>query len=260
MRERKAFSLIELAIVLVIFSILFGIGLKSCLDSLTNAKVNSTKEKLTAYKLFLIKEFCSSLTLPNVDSLDFKDAWGNSITVAYYSEASNKTISLCSLDSTTLSVILPDGKEVDNIVAVLISPSADQKLDSIIGANLITLSDNDLFQYISLYELKSKCCKGRDLEIITNVLPPIVKGEDWKEIIVVRGGTPPYRCEVRVANNDTLSSYFENGTEGGSEYCYIYLSCDNSTKIDDSFLDLEVTVYDNSSLSNATKVFRVPVY
>jgi prepilin-type N-terminal cleavage/methylation domain-containing protein len=241
---RKGFSLIETAIVLIIMGLLLGLGIRSCMSGIETAKIDNTRNKLLTFKSFILNEFCKTGNLPEKSEMDpyyLKDAWNRDIELIYTSGV--KSNNPCFLKSTTLSLTLPEGNKIEDVVAVIISSAMNKVLDSNVFSNQVEIRKDDLWEYITLYELKTKCCKGKEVKILTDSLPPIVQGENYEVFIAVEGGKPPYECSISI----------ENGTvEGGDSYCKIALSEDYTKELSSNEILITLTVEDSSTPALST--------
>ncbi|WP_163329079.1 type II secretion system protein [Desulfurobacterium thermolithotrophum] len=251
---RKGFSLIEIAIVLIIVSLLLGLGIGSCISGIETAKIDNTQDKLLTFKTFILRNFCKTGNLVKkneIDSYYLKDAWNNDIELIYAPEV--KDSNPCSLKTTSLSVVLPSGNKVKDVIAVILSLSANRVLDSNVSLNKVEVKNDDLWKYITLYEIKSQCCNNKGISILTNSLPPVVEGENYDVTLVATGGKPPYKCDV-TSENSTVESFFKNHFVQGSEvlpYCRIVFSEDDSKNfislLSSSEISINLEVKDSSN-------------
>ena len=241
---RKGFSLVEIAIVLIIVGFLLGLGIRSCVSGIETAKIDNTRDKLLTFKTFILNEFCKTGSLPEKSEIDpyyLKDAWNRDIELIYASDVESNNP--CLLKNTILSLILPEGNKVENVVVVIISSAMNKVLDSNVSSNQVEIRQDDLWEYITLYELKTKCCKGEEIKILTGSLPPIVQGENYEAVVTVKGGRPPYECSISI----------ENGTvEGGDSYCKITLSEDYTKELSSNEILITLTVKDSSTPTLST--------
>lgn len=239
----RGFSLIETAIVVLIVGILLGAGIRSCLSGIDTAKMDNTRDKLSNLKVLIMRNFCKTGNLLNGTEIPpqyLKDAWNDDIKLIYASDTNGTK--LCSMDNTTLSVILPSGKEVKDVVAVILSPSVDRVLDSNLTSNPIEIKNDDLWRRITLDEIKGQCCKN--VTILTPSLPPIVEGASYNVDFVVTGGKPPYQCEI-TSDNSTVENFFKNHLVQGnadSPYCRVIISANDSKDFVSSLSSNEISI------------------
>jgi len=230
---RRGFSLVELAIVLTIIGIIMSIGIKSCISGITTAKSDKTKDNLDILKTFIERNICKngkfSFAIPENLKID---GWNNQITIINATSINNE--SPCLLNATNLTAEENSTSYVyNNVAVILISKGENQKLDSKILSNKVILKPDDLYSIITLNELKSKCCKGKELKIITPFLPPIVENATYSVTIAVNGNYGNYTWSITSSDYPSVAEILQNGTKRSTKqpYTTINLSCNDTSKI-----------------------------
>lgn len=248
---RKGFTLIELAIVLIIAGLILSLSVKSCVSAMESAKVDKTKDVLSTCKNKFLSKICNALIIKQ-KTCQQKDAWGNTIKVFIPESIRDKKP--CSLMKARFSVKI-GSKTYDNVVVLFLTSGKNRKIDSTITNSTAEIKGDDVADLITLNQLKASCCKGKILTIVTKELPPIVEGEDYEVGILVKGGTPPYMCSFKIGD-------FTSETSANSA-CYLRIPYQEVDKIvnvfsSQSYAPLDVTVTDSYGAS-VSKEFRVTV-
>ena len=259
--NRKGFSLVELAIVLIIAGLIMGVGIRSCISGITTARIDKTKDTLDALKVFMEREVCKHNSLSFPIPQNFKtDSWGNTIIIV--NATSLKTTSPCLLNSTELTATTPEFT-YQNAAIVLISKGKNKSLDSKISKNRIILKSDDIYAIITLNELKTDCCKGKKLEITTPFLPPIVVNATYSTTIAVNGGTGNYTWQIS-STIPSLSALLQKRTKSPTTqpYTTINLSCNDTSQIANILNNTsttKITITVKTKKQKATKTFIVTV-
>jgi len=179
----KGFTLVELAIVLVIIGILTGIGIGLIGPLTKRAKLQETRDLVNAAKQAYIGYAVKNAFLPSQGNSDpitpvnaFQevgasgmDAWGKPMRYVVENEVADPpNVHICGADSTTLTVI-DRGSQKSNIAFMVISggPNYNIQTDtSIYEQDTPNIDDftidmnrpeeyDDIVQYVSLHELKT---------------------------------------------------------------------------------------------------------
>jgi len=251
---RRAFSLVELAIVLVIVGILFGAVVKSCVNGIETARIENTKDKLrgiakkVTYYVCRFRKIIPFSTLVKLSAS--RDAWNTRIKI--FEDLHLQNNYLCSLNSTYFRVVTPS-ENYTNVVFLFLSAGGNRVIDSLVSNGSVLIRNDDIYEIVTLGELKLSCCEYKKLKFDFNELSPIVEGEDYKETIVVSGGIPPYRCKFISGTDAVVKSYISilNGTSLKNPYCQLVSSHVSSRLLFDatnaSTLNLNIEVCDNET-------------
>ncbi len=133
MRKDKGFSLIELAIVLVLIGILIGLGAGLVSMLVKRVKYSESKEAVNSFVQAILGFADASGRLPTLNELpsvvgSTKDSYGRDIAYIYdASLTTNSTYGLCGLTSTNLSVIVcsdascSTNSTISNVAFVVVS-------------------------------------------------------------------------------------------------------------------------------------------
>jgi len=163
---KRGFTLVELAVVLVVVGLLLGSGVSLAKILLKNSKIKENRSILARDASAVIGYAISKGRLPSEEMFEstvpfIKDAYGKPIR---YIASENGDI--CGGDS-GLEIVLCQTKECKeervfkNAGFVLISPSEDRKFDyKISGGRLYLYSNLDSYLYYGVYELRERIdCK-----------------------------------------------------------------------------------------------------
>ena len=236
---RKAFTLIELAIGLVILGILLGIGINMAKWAIKNYHLNQNRDKLLSDAAALVSYVvshegnasgaCNSLPYLN-------DEWGKRIICLSARELENYNI--CALRKTSLVVKEEGGNETENVAFVLISggenlnvqtgidnstngtvvkvyPYGESEVDDYPKDFLRKEPYDDMVRFVTLKELQEKVnCPYSEakLRIITDVLPPAFEDSFYEAKVFATGGIPEgsnYRWCYTADDNFTATSGIE---------------------------------------------------
>jgi prepilin-type N-terminal cleavage/methylation domain-containing protein len=219
--KRRGFTLVELAIVLMVVGVLAAGGVKMIDGAIKNNKYSSSKNQIQA----LIKEIAEysgrALVLPADDAAlvgivttPLTDSFDRQI--LYTADSRLTTLStpggICSVDSTNLSVTLADGTEVNDVAFFLVSGSLNKNIQTDRDASPIvlypegTLVDDytadginsggydDITGWMTLNTLKKYAgCEGASMDIIEQKLPTGHVFSTYSADLHPKGGIPTYQ-------------------------------------------------------------------
>jgi len=230
--KRKAFTLIEMAIVLVILGLIIGIGTGVMVQYIKWNKRQQTERKVDSQLNNIIGIAVSKgkIDLSDIENSTFTDAYSQKIitvlayklTPNFFDSTNNTNATICDVKDT--QVRLNDtakGIEIDNIAFVVFSKGSDYtsntycdrtQINSTQTCNSIIRTDStkDIIRYVTLPELKQYLgCVGNPLHILNNELPPAFVGENYNVTLYADGGLKPYTWEL----NKTCS--WLNGSPSG---------------------------------------------
>ncbi len=223
-KVEKGFTLVELAIVLVIVGLMVGMG-ASLIGPLTQrAKLHETKEIITAATESLIGNAASRNVLP-VDTAAFaalirkaNDTWGRDLIYELDPNLADDSIGgICGRSSTALTLNICDDASCttfdqrSNVAFIIISSGPNLNIQTDIepepilvydpgitvddysgGVDVINLQAyDDIYKWVTLDELRIKAgCKGAQLNIVNNEIPFGYQGSSYSATIFADGGVP----------------------------------------------------------------------
>jgi len=210
---KKGFSLIEVAIGLVIFGIILSIGVGTMKWAIKNYHFNQNREKVSS-DIAAIKAYISShkgrspsdciSVLPHK-----KDEWGKDVVCVIDKDVQSHNI--CALSQTSTEIEDEEGNKISNIAVVVISGSENMNIQTSNGTHIkiyppgypnvddypydFTRKEpyDDVVKYATLEELKQEtgCTYSEEtLHIITLSLPSAIAGESYEAKIYATGGVP----------------------------------------------------------------------
>ncbi len=264
MRHRRGFTLIELAIVLVLIGLLVGMGAGLIGLLVKRVHYNQTRERLDANVEALIGGFRGCIPATDNASTAFgycnlsvlrnrTDAWREDFLCLVADEIANYNsyCDACARRTTSLKVVdeMDNNATHENIAFVLISKGPDHRLQTDIGNDTVEIhvpgrAYDDLVRYVTLNELKAKLkCEYAEerLRILNNELPYGFVGSSYNATVYAEGGVPfpsdgKYRWCVEDPNNvdNKGLDFFCNGTVAPSPNCSSepeenWPQCDNFT-------------------------------
>lgn len=225
-KHQKGFTLIEIAIVLVIVGLLIGMG-ASLMGPLTQrVKNNETKEIVNAAVESLQSYGASNNELPDTASFPTvvrkpDDVWGKSLYYLLDDNLTDSTIGgICGRKSTDLTInICSDAgcsspAAISNVAFIVLSSGGNFNnqtagTQSVISSTTINLYDigvsmdnyttdmnrveanDDIARWITIDELRAKAgCVGAQLRIINNELPYGFQGSTYSASMFADGGVP----------------------------------------------------------------------
>lgn len=156
---RRGFTLIELAIVLVIFGLIATMLLPSLVTSVKRGKMTEARATLYAVRDGVIGyALANGNNLPtNLDPLGKPvDPWQNAIN---YTTLLPLGATICNATSTTGIYTTPESQSVTNVAFVLSSNGPNSKPEVTLGTLTNgSIDSDDLLQYVTLPHLKTLLC------------------------------------------------------------------------------------------------------
>ena len=214
--KRKAFTLIELAIVLTIVGLMIGGSFKLLKYQREKTKINEAKEIVLSAKNAIIGNTAlNGNTLPDSDYFDenLSPVTNNEHPLLYVYDNNLTMNDACTVSSTSLSVHTPD-KNISDIAFVVVSESANYNMQTAYSGGVVTLHDpseevddntspinrvesyDDVYQWVTLSELQNFVdCSAEQIQIVTpNALPSDVNSSvsylgTSSALIVADGGS-----------------------------------------------------------------------
>ena len=239
----KGFTLVELAVSLVVIGLLIGLGTAMVGPLMTAIKVRETKETIGGVVESVNSWASGNNSLPSVAGFDSAvktplDSWGRRFVYLYDSNLIGTTKdTICGRKTTAITLTDANtGANIQNVAYAIVSqgesPSviAAQYLSTTLdgaplagsqaltGAHIIALpalptvtppyADDDIVRWVTLDELRTKVgCQGAQLKIVNNELPYGYAGSNYSAILHADGGVAPassYRWCVEVPSTTPL--------------------------------------------------------
>lgn len=203
-QNKRGFTLVEMALVLVVIGIVIGIGAGMIGPLMSLSKTRETKEFLGSTVESVNSWAASSNSLPNAAGFASvakspNDAWGRNFIYLFdnslYAAAPTKD-TICGRKTTLLSIVnngVSPAVTITNIAFAITSQGEDALTQTTLNGTLngaaingvitgsgaasgtITLDPtvSDIVRWVTLDELRSKIgCQGAQLKIVNNELPP----------------------------------------------------------------------------------------
>jgi prepilin-type N-terminal cleavage/methylation domain-containing protein len=228
-RDKKGFTLVELAIVLIVIGILLGLGV-ALLGPLTKqAQFKRARERVKACKESIIGFVASSRRLPDRTNefpkiCNEKDGWGQSLvyipddTLVKYDNTTSRTDltsgNLCCSDTPDMAVndrAMTGGTDNyrKDVAFIVFSKGEDRNPNgtwtynvTIDGTDYASYlieeySDtyDDIIEYATVYELRD-AIRCEPLKMITGRLPDATEDSSYTANLVASGGCQPYTWSV----------------------------------------------------------------
>ncbi|WP_022851808.1 prepilin-type N-terminal cleavage/methylation domain-containing protein [Limisalsivibrio acetivorans] len=209
-KDKKGFTLVEMAIVLVIVGLLLGLGSAAVVALTKTAKVRKTKEILDSTQDGLSSYIEENSELPSTSEIQsilsgFQDGFGKDVG---YHPAPNllNADDVCNANSTGLSVSI-GGNTVNDVAYIIISAGENKNPQTGISGGTYTIqpegtmvddntdginrveSYDDIIRFATLGELKLNAdCGEKRLRILNEELPFGVTGEEYNVEFLADGG------------------------------------------------------------------------
>ena len=215
--RRRGFTLIEMAIILVILGLILGIGTGFMVQFIKWNKRKETGEKLSTAVESVIGFVKVNGYLP--DASEFKSVFGGKdefgqdfiyvypykLIKSFFEQYESKgyDVSICDVKSVSLRIIdNGTNSTLSNVAFFVFSKGEDYRSNTYCDGSLITDSGEcngtvetdtteDYLKAVTLYELKQYLgCVGIPLKILNNSLPDGVVGESYNASVFASGGLP----------------------------------------------------------------------
>ncbi len=241
LKNHTGFTLVELAVVLVIIGLLVGLG-SSMVGPMTNfVRVRETRDMEDANLQAIVSWASSRNMLPNAGSTEtgFKtvakspqDAWGQDFLYLYDGNFSPTLPALptkdtiCGRRSTAMKLALDATTTLNNVAFAVFSRADNTAFQStkvsdgavpVSGAIADTIQtyttgkNPDVVRWVTLDELRSKIgCQGAPLKIVNNELPSGKAASGYSAALTADGGVPAIEwcVETPTSNPFTDSALF----------------------------------------------------
>lgn len=209
---RKGFSLIEMAFVLIIVSIILGMGTGLYITFIKWNKKKTTSETLRKISDNLIGYLSSEVNGFDISSIPkVKDAYLQKVIFIGSDKLSKNFLSshnatICDIKNSELSFKDENtNSTINNVAFVLFSKGEDYQSDTYCNSVKVendtfctgtvkSDSSKDLYNVVTLDEVKNFLgCLGNPIKIFPQYLPTGVVGESYSASITASGGIKPYK-------------------------------------------------------------------
>ncbi|GBE00506.1 putative Ig domain protein [bacterium BMS3Abin07] len=198
--SEKGFTLIELAIVLVVLGLLIGLGVALIGPLTKQIKYRKSRDIVNTAKAAAIGFAVSNRRLPTNAELTTitrsSDAWTGAL--KYTPVGALTGANICCTNPVLLTVNDRDGNNINNVVFIIFSTGEDHTDDTTVGTpppdfNIRTYSTayDDIAEFVTIDELRSRMdCSS--LEIKPKNLPEGVEDTSYSSQLEAQGGCAPY--------------------------------------------------------------------
>ncbi|MEI6209339.1 MAG: type II secretion system protein [Desulfuromonadales bacterium] len=211
--DHRGFTLIELAVVLVIVGMLVGLGSSMVGPLTTYVRVRETREIQEAALQSVISWASSRNTIPGntefaTAAKSREDAWGQDMIYIFDGNLNTPPITrdtICGRRSTSLNLALDAATTKTNVAFAVLSRADNDAFQSKRGDGSTPVSgpvsdtitaysasgkNPDIIRWVTLDELRSKIgCQGAPLKILNNELP-FANAGGYNATIAADGGVP----------------------------------------------------------------------
>jgi prepilin-type N-terminal cleavage/methylation domain-containing protein len=235
--SKKGFTLIELAIVLIIIGLLVGGGFKTMQIMQKREKRIETKQKLDDIKNSIVGYAQDNGYLPTQDEYNTlvgnkKDSWGKDI--IYYSDDNLKD-DICAFNSTSISI--GGDYSVSNVAFVIASSGANYNMQTNMDSsvevykyNTPNIDDNtsdvggerkepydDFVKWVTLNELKNNLnCTQKEFRFINERLPDGIENSSYSATLYVENNLTSVSISCSPTSSKGISFSSSTNTFSGT--------------------------------------------
>ena len=236
--KNKAFTLIELSIVLVIIGLIIGGSFKVLKSMQENAKITNAKDNVQTAKNAVLGYAMSASLLPTKTFFesDLSPIKSNQHQLMYARDNTFDTTNICALQTTILSVQIDDrngsSHTIPNVAFVIASESANKNMQTSIAATIEVrkpyedIDDepnpvnhveeyDDIVDWMTLAELqKSVGCSEKPFKFLNSDLPKGRFGQSYSATLYVENNISNVNitCTSTNEKNITTSASVFSGT------------------------------------------------
>jgi prepilin-type N-terminal cleavage/methylation domain-containing protein len=206
-RHIRGFTMVEMAIVLVIVGVIASVLVPTIYKSVQQGKITAGREVLEEVKKQVVGYAIQTERLPSDTDTDYgasifntRDPWGRKLDyhpATAMMDAAGAGYELCDQSNATsadLEVTLPGGSTVSNVAFALVSRGPDHTADITFAAPILDLSgkDDDLAVWVNFYQLYRLVCGGTTVgqggpSQVTDTA--FASGSGWPSDAVVQGSS-----------------------------------------------------------------------
>jgi len=226
---KKGFTLVEIAIALVILGLIIGIGTATMIQFIKWNKRQQTEKLVESAVNELIGQSSNgSISLSSLPKL--VDAYSQKINFVIASKLTPSYLgnaTICDLKDTELTLYdNGTGTTVGNVAFLAFSNGSDYTSNTYCNGILVTKntpctgnvttdSTKDIIKFITLPELKQYLgCPGNPLHILNNELPVAYVGDNYTAVLYASGGIKPYNWKITNTNCNFFFSNFSTNSTG----------------------------------------------
>ncbi|HCF06226.1 MAG TPA: hypothetical protein DEU72_08365, partial [Desulfomicrobiaceae bacterium] len=162
MKIRRGFTLVELAIVLVVLGLIAAMVMPTLKSGILRGKMSEARATLQAVRdgVIGVAQANSRILPATLAPLGApKDPWGNAIR---YRRDPNLTGDVCAANATSGTFISPEGQTIADVAFVVASSGPDFQEDAALNASTdARQADDDLILAVTLPHLKTILCAER---------------------------------------------------------------------------------------------------
>lgn len=256
--KKRAFTLVEMSIVLIIVGLILGGTFKVLKSMQAKAQVTNAKDDVEAAKNAIIgNALKNSNTLPPNDFFqqNLSPQKNNQHPLLYVDDSQLETIDICSFQSTKLIVNTPDRGDIKDIAFIVVSESANHNMQTIQTGNTLkvhsayeaNIDDNpnpvntpdfydDIVEWVTLSQLQQQLkCSEHSLSILNdhNLLDGLDSTPYSTSEIYADKGSPftgdKYQWCVQYTAPDTssINNWLETDCDGSKKQ--LVSNCTSST-------------------------------